>query len=289
MRTKISDFSDGHAWRVFTTNFSLFPCIVNSEDYEKFCDLITQIFKNLFNIDYVVAEHVSHDQFNYSKAIFDQSNNIDLTHSKKKNVNFLLDMPSYSIDFSFSFLQIEQSYVFENCNFSVNDKTLLSKLPMGIKNQNIAFCSCHFKKYQQYGMSYVSYIQTISHPNATMYNMDGTLGYPILSYKYGIKENHISLDLEYLYEDTNDFYSKEPNKYFSIKKNNIGVDILLKTTQLHTLLKLYSSGVNLTVDYSELNPKDLESASSTKRFVEDFLEESEDSSDRILVYEMTAL
>ncbi len=104
MITEISKYSDGHAWRVFKTDFYILPQTVDPDDYLKFCDIINQSFKNLFNMDYNFSYHVPYDHFRCNKTIFDKDVDQPASKKKKAKIEFELKTADHSIKFSFMFL-----------------------------------------------------------------------------------------------------------------------------------------------------------------------------------------
>lgn len=289
MITEISQYSDGHAWRVFKTDFYILPRTVDPDDYLKFCDIINQSFKNLFNIDYNFSYYVPYDHFRCHKAIFDKDIDDPASKKKKAKIEFELKTADHSIKFSFMFLEVEKFYVFETCNFYVADDIFLDKLPMG-KTQKSAMCSCYFSENQQYQKAYVTYVHTVLNPKQRKHNYTNFLDgdYPHLYYAFCINKNTISLNLEYLYEEylSSSSYSKEPSKYFSIKLDDIDHLTLLKLTQIDSLFSLYSSGLDVSEHYPEINYYGVNEAQKMKWFIYDFLDSPDDEADNILLLEM---
>jgi hypothetical protein len=290
MRTEISKYSDGHAWRVFKTDFYLLPRTVDPDDYLKFCDIINQSFKNLFNMDYNFSYYVPYDYFRCHKTIFDKDVDHPASKKKKAKIEFELKTADHSIKFSFMFLEVDNFYVFETCDFYVFADVFLDKLPLGIQNQTSAMCSCHFSENQQYQKAYVTYLHTVLNPknrkNKHTNFLDGD--YPHFYYSFCINKNTINLNLEYLYEEylSSSSYSRHPSKYFSIKLDDVDDLTLLKLRQIASLLSLYSSGFDVSEHYPEINYYGVNEAQKMKWFIYDFLDSPDDETDNILLLEM---
>lgn len=119
MYSVITDIPITEKWRIFSSNLDDFPCTINHDDYVTMKDLLGTTLKNVLDIDYDLSDYFNAELFNYEKAVFD----LDvINNQKRKKVNFIVDVPLYSIDFSFNFVQVEQVYVFETCFFQLEIK-----------------------------------------------------------------------------------------------------------------------------------------------------------------------
>jgi len=284
----ITDIPITEKWRTFSSNLDDFPCTINHDDYVTMKDLLGTTLKNVFDIDYDLSDYFDSELFNYEKAVFD----LDVSNNqKRKKVNFVVELPLYSIDFSFNFVQVEQVYVFETCFFSIKNKDLLSKLLVGSSNQDIVYATCHFSEDKKYNGTQFSYRQSILNQRS---DKTISLGWPFLTYKYYINEKSNRLQLEYVYEKLNydnflnqSQLNKEP-KYFSIIFSDIDKDFLLKLKQLQDIFTYHVNNFDLSLYYPELNNMSVHDSDKMKDFVNDFLNDPR-SSDNLLIIEMMTI
>jgi hypothetical protein len=251
-------------------------------------DLLGISLKNVFDIDYNLSDHFDSELFNYEKAVFDLevSNN-----QKRKKVNFIVELPLYSIDFSFNFIQVEQLYVFETCFFSIKNKDLLSKLPVGNSKQQDVYATCHFSEDKKYNGTQFNYRQSILNQRSDKTAISGT---PFLYYKYYINEKSSRLQLEYVYKKFHyetllydPHLDNEPN-HFSINFTDIDKELLLKLKQLQDIFTYHTDNFDLFPYYPELNDMSVHDSNKMKDFVHDFLNDPR-SSDNLIIIEMMTI
>lgn len=288
MYSVITDIPITEKWRTFSSNLDDFPCTINHDDYVTMKDLLGTTLKNVFDIDYDLSDYFDSELFNYEKAVFD----LDVSNNqKRKKVNFVVDLPLYSIDFSFNFVQVEQVYVFETCFFSIKNKDLLSKLLVGSSNQDIVYATCHFSEDKKYNGTQFNYRQSILNQRSDKMAVSGM---PFLNYKYYINEKSSSLQLEYVYKKfnyetllENPYLDSDP-KYFSIHFTDIDKELLLKLKQLQDLFTYHADNFDLSIYYPELNNMSVQNSDKIKDFVHDFIDDPR-SSDNLLVIEMMTI
>jgi hypothetical protein len=280
MYSAISEIPITEKWRIFSSNLDDFPCTINHDDYVIIKDLLGTSLKNVFDIDYNLSDHFDADLFNYEKAVFD----LDvINNQKRKKVNFIVDIPLYSIDFSFNFVQIEQVYVFETCFFSIKNKDLLSKLPVGNSKQDIIYATCHFSEDKKYNGTQLNYRQSILNQRSDKTFISGI---PFLSYKYHINEKSISLQLEYIYKKFNrDDFSNYPN--FSINFSDINNEFLFKLKQLEDIFTYHTDNFDLSIYYPELNNISVHDSDKMRNFVHEFLDNPRTSENMLVIEMMT--
>lgn len=288
MYSVITDIPITEKWRTFSSNLDDFPCTINHDDYVTMKDLLGTTLKNVFDIDYDLSDYFDSELFNYEKAVFD----LDVSNNqKRKKVNFVVELPLYSIDFSFNFVQVEQVYVFETCFFSIKNKDLLSKLLVGSSNQDIVYATCHFSEDKKYNGTQFNYRQSILNQRSDKMAVSGM---PFLNYKYYINEKSSSLQLEYVYKKfnyetllENPYLDSDP-KYFSIHFTDIDKELLLKLKQLQDLFTYHADNFDLSIYYPELNNMSVQNSDKIKDFVHDFIDDPR-SSDNLLVIEMMTI
>lgn len=288
MYSVITDIPITEKWRTFSSNLDDFPCTINHDDYVTMKDLLGTTLKNVLDIDYDLSDYFNAELFNYEKAVFD----LDvINNQKRKKVNFIVDVPLYSIDFSFNFVQVEQVYVFETCFFSIRNKDLLSKLPVGNSKGNIVYATCYFTEDKKYNGTQFNYRQSILNQRSDKMAVSGM---PFLNYKYYINEKSSSLQLEYVYKKfnyetllENPYLDSDP-KYFSIHFTDIDKELLLKLKQLQDLFTYHADNFDLSIYYPELNNMSVQNSDKIKDFVHDFIDDPR-SSDNLLVIEMMTI
>lgn len=288
MYSVISDIPITEKWRIFSSNLDDFPCVINQDDYGTMKDLLGAALKNVFDIDYNLSDHFDSELFNYEKAVFD----IEVSNNqKRKKVNFIVDLSLYSIDFSFNFIQVEQLYVFETCFFSVKNKDLLSKLPVGNSNQNNVYVTCNFSEDKKYHGTQFNFSQSILNQRS-----DKTVisGMPFLNYRYYINEKSSRLQLDYVYKKfhyesllDNPHLDNKP-QYFSIHFTDLDKEFLLKLKQLQDLFTYHTDNFDLSIYYPELNNISVHDSDKMKHFVQEFLDDPR-SSEHMLIIEMMTI
>lgn len=286
MIATINKNSDINAWRLFTTNFTIYSKTVDYSDYVKFCSLIEQIFKNLFHLDINVANNIPFERFKCYDDLWEDYNKSENEKSFIK-VDTLCEIEPYNLKISFIFNTIDNFSIFERCELAVINNELLEKLPQGNLVKEYAYCSCFFDDNMCYKSSKVKYLTTVNTPRK--YQLHYKFNYVNLLYTYFTENGKTSFELEYLYEDGGSSYSKDSSKYFLMKLPDISVHTQLKLCQLRKVLTFYSDDVDLSDFYPDVNPASVHNAIKLYDIIYNFILSSSDEASNILLLEMSKI
>lgn len=283
MRSEISELAGGNEWRLFTSTFyeNHITYGVSDRDYSILCNLIEQILKNLFKFDCTISDIL------LNQTVQCRSDIRSSFYENKYCMHVNIKTELFFIEFTFKFTKVDEFFIFDTCVFSIDDEYLLNKLPVGINAENIS-CVSEFTLNQAYFMTTVLYKQLIRHyDNGKLLENDC----PTLLYEFDIMPASINLDVKYYYSDNtySDGYSRTPTKYFLNRYSNITSDMELKISQFYTLIRLYSSQINVKDIFPHMDKSVLTSAIHTKSLLDDFLYSNENISDDLLVFDMAMI
>lgn len=276
MYSKITEISEADRWRIFSSDLNQFPSVITEDDYHKISDMINQIFKNVFDLDYSFSDYMDYENFGYEKAVFDINRT---SEQQRKKISLFVEFTSpsdylnYRVNLNFAFTNVDNKYVFGHCFFNVTDNGFLTKLPFKNQHGDNAHCYSYFSENQCYDKTEIIYNHHIFSDKKNNLVFQGT---PQLSYRYAINKNSASLKLDYSYILSNDieelklsFSEKDQARTFTIDLVDINDSTMLKSQQLRNFLALHNKNSYFS-DFLELDIKDIHNPEKFKSFIQNF-------------------
>lgn len=275
MYSKISEIPEADRWRVLSSDLNQFPSFITEDDYHKISDMINQIFKNVFDLDYSFADYMNYENFGYEKAVFDidsKSNQQRKKISVFAEFNSASDNLNYRVNLNFAFTNIENKYVFGHCFFNVTDDGFLTKLPFKNQHGDNADCYSYFSENQCYDRTEIDYKHHIF--NYKNNNLEFQ-GIPHLSYEYSIKEKSVDLKLDYsyiLFSHVLELNLPKIDRSFTVNLFDINDVTMIRSQQLRKFFALYSENFAVS-DFLDLDFKDVHNPEKFKSFIQNFFDD----------------
>lgn len=286
MNIEIGDLSGGNEWRLFSSEFG-FNTVLNLSDENKIFNLSEQILKNLFNIDFKIADNLDLVNINSGQDSW------GYFREDIYNIDVDIKHELFSVKLSFSFNELydenEGLYFLGCCNFCINDSYLLSILPMAGTSASGIKCSTYFGLDQEYlytDLTHQHWFYDFCF-NVKKSIIDNS---PTFTYIYRMRKNEINLTVVYYFdEEFKSNINKSPQKYFELTEKNITPVMIDRVKDFYRLINFHYGKIDLSTQLPDFTDANIKDAISSKKILKEFLVSRYDLTNIILVLRMDAI